>query len=63
MACLTHSSSQIQYIPYEEAYGDGFENMKRRVLDSALWRSNCVMWVEFPPHDSVCVSLDCRFII
>jgi UDP-glucose 4-epimerase len=25
------SSSEIQYIPYEEAYGDGYEDMERRV--------------------------------
>jgi UDP-glucose 4-epimerase len=29
------SSSQIKYIPYEEAYGDGFEDMRRRVPDLA----------------------------
>ena len=28
---LTSSSSEIQYIPYEEAYGEGFEDMRRRV--------------------------------
>lgn len=28
---LTGSSSTLQYIPYEEAYGDGFEDMRRRV--------------------------------
>ena len=28
---LTGSSSQIQFIPYEEAYGEGFEDMRRRV--------------------------------
>jgi len=28
---LTGSSSEIQYIPYEDAYGDGFEDMRRRV--------------------------------
>jgi UDP-glucose 4-epimerase len=27
----TSSKSQIVYIPYEEAYGDGFEDMERRV--------------------------------
>ena len=27
----TSSSSEIVYIPYEEAYGDGFEDMERRV--------------------------------
>ena len=28
---LTGSTSEIRYIPYEEAYGDGFEDMQRRV--------------------------------
>ena len=30
---LTGSSSIVEYIPYEEAYGEGFEDMKRRVPD------------------------------
>ena len=28
---LTGSSSEVQFIPYEEAYGEGFEDMRRRV--------------------------------
>ena len=28
---LTGSTSEIQFIPYEEAYGEGFEDMQRRV--------------------------------
>ena len=34
---LTGRSSEIHFIPYEEAYGDGFEDMQRRVpsLDKA----------------------------
>ena len=28
---MTRSSSRIEYVPYAEAYGDGFEDMKRRV--------------------------------
>jgi len=34
---LTGSSSEIRYIPYSEAYGEGFEDMQRRVpsLDKA----------------------------
>ncbi len=28
---LTKSSSEIRYVPYEEAYGEGFEDMRRRV--------------------------------
>ena len=34
---LTGSTSEIKYIPYSEAYGEGFEDMQRRVpsLDKA----------------------------
>jgi len=28
---ITGSTSEVKYIPYEEAYGDGFEDMQRRV--------------------------------
>lgn len=28
---MTESQSQLQYIPYSEAYGEGFEDMQRRV--------------------------------
>ena len=28
---LTGSSSNIRFVPYEEAYGEGFEDMRRRV--------------------------------
>jgi len=32
----TDSKSEIVYIPYEEAYGDGFEDMERRVPNISL---------------------------
>jgi len=34
---MTGSKSEIRYIPYEDVYGDGFEDMQRRVpcLDKA----------------------------
>jgi UDP-glucose 4-epimerase len=32
----TESKSEIVYVPYEEAYGDGFEDMERRVPNLAL---------------------------
>ena len=34
---LTNSTSEIRYVPYSEAYGEGFEDMQRRVpsLDKA----------------------------
>lgn len=31
---LTHSRSKIEYIPYETAYEEGFEDMQRRVPDT-----------------------------
>jgi UDP-glucose 4-epimerase len=36
---LTSSASQIKYIPYSEAYGDGFEDMERRVPNIDLINS------------------------
>lgn len=35
----TSSTSQIKYIPYAEAYGDGFEDMERRVPNIELIKS------------------------
>jgi len=35
----TKSSSKIVYVPYEEAYGDGFEDMERRVPNIELIKS------------------------
>ena len=32
----TNSKSEIVYVPYEEAYGDGFEDMERRVPNIEL---------------------------
>lgn len=40
----TGSSSKIVYVPYEEAYGDGFEDMERRVPNIDLI-SKLVGWV------------------
>jgi UDP-glucose 4-epimerase len=34
----TNSKSQIVYLPYEEAYGEGFEDMDRRVPNIELIR-------------------------
>lgn len=33
---ITGSRSRIRLVPYEEAYGDGFEDMRRRVPDNSL---------------------------
>jgi UDP-glucose 4-epimerase len=35
----TNSNSEIVYVPYEEAYGDGFEDMERRVPNIELIKS------------------------
>ena len=35
----TNSASKIIYVPYEEAYGDGFEDMERRVPNIDLIKS------------------------
>ena len=35
----TNSRSEIVYVPYEEAYGDGFEDMERRVPNIDLIKS------------------------
>jgi len=35
---LTKSKSKIEYIPYETAYEEGFEDMQRRVPDTAKIR-------------------------
>jgi UDP-glucose 4-epimerase len=40
---LSGSSSEIQHISYEEAYGEGFEDMKRRVPDISKIR-NLIGW-------------------
>ena len=32
---LTHSDSEIVFVPYDEAYEEGFEDMPRRVPDTS----------------------------
>ena len=45
---LTNSSSVIKHIPYEQAYVEGFEDMRRRVPDISLARE----LIDFrPKHD------------
>ena len=36
---MTGSSSEVVHIPYEEAYVEGFEDMRRRVPDVSLAKS------------------------
>jgi UDP-glucose 4-epimerase len=41
---LTHSASEIVFVPYEQAYAEGFEDMARRVPDTTRIRET-VGWV------------------
>lgn len=45
----TQSSSAIRYISYDEAYGEGFEDMQRRIPDIAKARS----WFGYAPTQSL----------
>lgn len=40
---MTNSESNIEYVPYENVYGDGFEDMKRRIPDISKIR-NFIGW-------------------
>ena len=51
----TNSKSEIVYVPYEEAYGDGFEDMERRVPNIELIKS-LVGWE--PKRDLSTMILD-----
>jgi UDP-glucose 4-epimerase len=56
----TNSKSEIVYVPYEEAYGDGFEDMERRVPNIELIKS-LIGWV--PKSDlSTMISDIAQFI-
>lgn len=46
---LLHSSSSITFIPYDEAYEAGFEDMKRRVSDI----SKIQRWVGYKPRYTI----------
>lgn len=46
---LSGSSSEITYVPYEEVYGPGFEDMKRRTPDITKLQST----IEFEPSFSL----------
>jgi UDP-glucose 4-epimerase len=45
----TQSSSTIKYVNYNEAYGEGFEDMQRRIPDIAKARS----WFGYAPTQSL----------
>ena len=46
---MTQSDSQIVYVPYEQAYEEGFEDMTRRVPDVSKLKS----LVGFPPQKNI----------
>lgn len=46
---ITNSSSELTYVPYNQAYGDGFEDMKRRVPDLGKIRA----LIEYRPTKSL----------
>jgi UDP-glucose 4-epimerase len=46
---ITHSDSEIVFVPYDQAYEEGFEDMPRRVPDI----SKVSDWVGFRPEMSL----------
>ena len=52
----TNSKSEIRFIPYDQAYERGFEDMERRVPDNTLLKS-LTGWVETRNIDDVVDSL------
>jgi UDP-glucose 4-epimerase len=46
---ITHSDSEIVFVPYDQAYEEGFEDMPRRVPDI----SKVSEWVGFRPEMSL----------
>ena len=55
---LTNSKSELQYIPYEEAYPTGFEDMERRVPDISKIQST-INWA--PARDLDKIITDVAF--
>jgi UDP-glucose 4-epimerase len=53
---LTGSTSGIRYIPYEEAYGNGFEDMKRRIPDTTKIRE-LIGWTPKVDLDSLLMKV------
>ena len=52
----TNSKSEIRFIPYDQAYERGFEDMERRVPNNTLLKS-LTGWVETRNIDDVVDSL------
>jgi UDP-glucose 4-epimerase len=53
---MTASSSPVKYIPYEEAYGPGFDDMRRRVPDTSRVTAH-IGWQPKDNLDSIIKSL------
>jgi UDP-glucose 4-epimerase len=53
---LTESASPIEYVPYEKAYGKGFEDMMRRVPDLSKIKS-MVRYEPVTDLDSIVASV------
>ena len=51
----TNSKSKIVYIPYDQAYGEGFEDMERRVPNLELVK-DLVSWI--PSRDLTTMIAD-----
>jgi len=45
----TGSASEVRLVPYENAYGDGYEDMRRRVPDNSLAHD----LIGFVPHTRI----------
>jgi UDP-glucose 4-epimerase len=56
----THSTSQIRYIPYTDAYPAGFEDMQRRVPDITKVRK-AIGWTPTHTLDSIIDSVAASF--
>lgn len=53
---LVESSSAITYIPYEEAYEEGFEDMQRRIPDTTKIQ-NAIGWVPEKSLDDIILGV------
>jgi UDP-glucose 4-epimerase len=53
VVAATHSNSTVNHIPYEEAYGPGFEDVNRRVPDI----SKASRWFGYEPSHSLADSI------
>jgi UDP-glucose 4-epimerase len=50
---VTHSRSQVVFVPYSQAYGEGFEDMQRRVPDTRRIQSLLDWKPELPLNETL----------